>query len=205
MFSGTIFVRQREPDPSLQLPRSCWDVFDRLDGETAIGEIADTIGLSDVETFAVVRQLQQWDLIEEPTLSYPTYKGRGSEDAVTGDSETSPRPSMPDPSGDGARAHTTNGTTASAAKAAGGDPETNAIHLPTLWDWLKDATDNVKSYKNTQAFVLMEASDALASIGVANMDELEEMERCSDREVIEALEAAVENNVNEQIPDDCYR
>lgn len=202
MFSGTIFVRQREPDPHLQLPRSCWEVYDRLDGETAIGDIADVLSLSDAETFAAVRQLQQWDLIEEPILSYPTYKGR---DSVETSDEATPKTmesSMPEVSGDGARSRSSNGATSA---SSGDESDGDAIHLPTLWAWLKEATDNVKSYKNTQAFVLMEASDALASIGVANMDELEEMERCNDTEVIQALETAIENNVNEEIPEECYR
>jgi len=76
MFSGTVFERQREPDSDLKLSHSCWAVYDRLDGETSIGQIADTLGLSESEIFAVVRQLQQRNLIEEPTISYSTYKSR---------------------------------------------------------------------------------------------------------------------------------
>jgi transposase-like protein len=203
MFSGTVFVRQREPDSDLQLPRSCWAVYDRLDGDTAIGEIADTLGLSESETFAVVRQLQQRDLIEEQILSYPAYKRREDAEAPRqqGDEDAS---SVPEVAGDGARSSSMNGT-ASTTEDETTDEGTNAIHLPSLWDWLEEATDNVKAYKNTQAFVLMEASDALESVGVGNMEDLEDMERCSDPEVIQALETAIENNVNERIPERCYR
>lgn len=194
-------MRQREPDPDLTLPRSCWAVYDRLDGETTIGQIADTLGLSAAETFAAVRQLQQRDLIEEPVLSYPAYQERDQDDEA---SDAGEEASVPRTSGEGARSSTVNGTR-SATTGDGAIDEGEAIHLPTLWNWLEDATDNVKAYKNTQAFVLMEASDALESVGVGNMEDLEEMERCSDPEVIQALETAIENNVNERIPEQCYR
>ncbi len=205
MFSGTVFVRQREPDSELKLPRSCWAVYDRLDGDTSIGQIADTIGLSEAEAFAVVRQLQQRDLIEEPMLSYPAYKAReGNEKQGNGETEdpVEDEQPLPEMSGDGAAS--VNGT-ASAADERETEEASGAIHLPTLWEWLEETTDNVKAYKNTQAFVLMEASDALESVGVGNMEDLEEMERCSDPEVIRALETAIENNLNERIPEQCYR
>ena len=199
MFSGTVFVRRREPDPDLMLPRSCWAVYDRLDGETSIGQIADTLGLSAPEIFAVVRQLQQRDLIEEPTITYAAYKQQeGSDDQNTEGEETS---SLADASRNGVGSR--NGTASAAEETT--DDETDVIHLPTLWDWLEETTDNVKSYKNTQAFILMEASEALESIGVGNMDELEDLEQCSNPDVVEALEEAIENNVNEHIPDQCYR
>jgi hypothetical protein len=31
------------------------------------------------------------------------------------------------------------------------------------------------------------------------------MEQCNNPEVIQALERAIENNVDERIPDECYR
>jgi len=205
MFSGTVFVRQREPDSELKLPRSCWAVYDRLDGDTSIGQVADTVGLSEAETFAVVRQLQQRDLIEEPMLSYPAYKARGEDEeqrkVEKQDQDKAEQP-LPEMAGDGAAS--VNGT-ASAADEREAKEASEVIHLPTLWKWLEETTDNVKAYKNTQAFVLMEASDALEAVGVGNMEDLEEMERCSDPEVIQALETAIENNVNEHIPEQCYR
>jgi transposase-like protein len=204
MFSGTVFVRQREPDPNLKLPRSCWAVYDRLDGEKSIGQVAEALGLSEAETFAVVRQLQQQDLIEEPMLSYPAYQERETGEGRQTSTEATER-SVPEVSGDGARSGSANGTPSAAAVDGPTDGEAEAIHLPTLWDWLEEATDNVKSYKNTQAFVLMEASDALESIGVSNMEDLEDMEQCSDPSVVEALETAIQNNVDEHIPEQCYR
>lgn len=201
MFSGTVFTQQREPESDLTLPHSCWAVYDRIDGETSIGQIADTLGLSDPETFAAVRQLQQRDLIEEPTISYPTYKQESSdkqESSEEHDAEGESEQSLPEVSGDGAGGM--NGTT-----TADEEDTEKALHLPTLWNWLEKTTDNVKAYKNTQAFVLMEASDALEAVGVGNMDDLEDMERCSDPEVIQALETAVENNVSERIPEQCYQ
>lgn len=86
MFSGTIFVCQRKPDPSVQLPRSCWAVYERLDGKTPIGQIADALRLSEAETFAAIRQLQTRELIEESVLSYPAYLERSTEAPVNGQS-----------------------------------------------------------------------------------------------------------------------
>ncbi len=202
MYSGTIFVRQQEPDSDLKLPRSCWAVYDRVDGETTIGEIATTLGLSEPETFAVVRQLQQRDLIEEAVLSYSAHRDEkhGETDQEQDDENGQAVPQM---AGDGARTDDVNRT--ASTSETGADEASESLHLSALWDWLKEATDNVKAYKNTQAFVLMEASDALESVGVGNMEDLEEMERCSDPEVIRALETAIENNVNEHIPERCYR
>lgn len=199
MFSGTVFVRQREPDSNLKLPHSCWAVFDRLDGGTSIGEIADTLGLSQSETFAVVRQLQQRDLIEEPTMTYSAFKQQDSDQELGTDAEEDQ--SLPEMSGDGA------GGMGGSASTDDEPPENapEVLHLPTLWDWLEETADNVKAYKNTQAFVLMEASDALEAVGVGNMEDLEDMEECSDPEVIDALETAIENNVDEHIPEKCYQ
>ncbi len=80
-----------------------------------------------------------------------------------------------------------------------------ALDFPRFWEWLESKSGNVKNYKNTQAFILMEASTALAGIGVMSMDELEAMEQCDDPDVVAALESAVENNINETIPESCYR
>jgi DNA-binding Lrp family transcriptional regulator len=193
-------VQRREPASDLKLPHTCWAVYDQLDGETAIGEIADALGLSGPEVFAVVRQLQQRDLIEEPTISYSAYKtGEPEEGQVSGSEDEQ---SLPEMSGDGAG---TVNEPASTTDEDSADESVDAIHLPTLWDWLEETTDNVKAYKNTQAFVLMEASDALESVGVGNMEDLEDLERCSDPAVIQALETAIANNVNERIPEQCYR
>lgn len=210
MFAGTVFVRQRTPAPDLTLPRSCWAVYDRLDGETAIGRIADALGLSDAETFSVVRQLQRRDLIEEPVLSYPAYREQtDAETAAEGSASSSGSPesaggaeqAVSGVGGDGVRS-----TTSSPAASAGEQrPNEAALHFPTLWDWLEEATDSVKSYKNTQAFVLLEAADALNAIGVSNMGDLENVERCGKPSVVEALETAVQENVDERIPERCYR
>jgi len=88
--------------------------------------------------------------------------------------------------------------------------DTGTQRVPTLdltrfWEWLEGKSKNVKNYKNTQAFILMEASGALSSIGVESMDALEAMEECDAPNVIEALEQAVENNMNETIPESCYK
>ena len=80
-----------------------------------------------------------------------------------------------------------------------------ALHLPSFWEWLESKSANVKKYKNNQAFILMEALTALAAIGVESMDELEAMEQCDDPSVMAALEAAVENTINETIPESCYK
>jgi len=200
MFSGTVFVQRREPDPELKLPRSCWAVYDRLDGTTGIGEIADALGLSQPEVFATVRQLQQRDLIEEPTISYSAYQAGATDEERDQDSADNNQ-SLPEMSGDGAGE-----VNRSAADTDEESAESDqSLHFPTLWNWLEETTDNVKAYKNTQAFVLMEASDALEAVGVGNMEDLEELDHCSDPEVIQALETAIENNVNERIPDRCYR
>ena len=79
------------------------------------------------------------------------------------------------------------------------------LHLPSFWAWLEEHAPNVKEYKNTQAFILMETSGPLSRIGIDSMDDLQELERCDDPEVVEALEAAVENNLNESIPSSCYQ
>jgi len=210
MFAGTIFVRQRTPASHLTLPRTCWAVYDQLDGETPIGRIAGALGLSDAETFAVVRQLQRRDLIEEPVLSYPAYReqadaettGEGTASSFDSFESTSEaEQAVPEVGGDGARPAT------SASGPLAGEPCSDEVvlHLPTLWNWLEEATDSVKSYKNTQAFVLLEAADALDAIGVNNMGDLENVERCSNPAVVEALETAVRKNVDERIPERCYR
>lgn len=191
MFSGTIFVCQRQPDPSVQLPRSCWAVYERLDGKTPIGQIADALNLSEAETFAAIRQLQTRELIEESVLSYPAYMERSTGAPAN------------------ARSMPTNGTHATPASdqpsvPSGEDEADRALHLPTLWDWLGEKTDDVKSYKNTQAFVLMEAADALEAIGVGSMEDVEEVEHCRNAQVVRALETAVKNNVGESIPPRCY-
>jgi len=79
------------------------------------------------------------------------------------------------------------------------------LHLPSFWAWLEEHAPNAKEYKNTQAFILMETSGPLSRIGIDSMDDLQELERCDDPEVVEALEAAVENNLNESIPSSCYQ
>jgi hypothetical protein len=99
-------------------------------------------------------------------------------------------------------------TSAFASGSGSSDTQTQsvpAIDLSAFWDWLESKSGNVKNYKNTQAFILMEASTALAAIGVTSMDELEAMEQCDDPDVVAALEAAVENNLNESIPESCYK
>lgn len=191
MFSGTIFVCQRQPNPSVQLPRSCWAVYERLDGKTPIGQIADDLRLSEAETFAAIRQLQTRELIEESVLSYPAYMERNTQAQVNG------------------RSVSKNGTAATPTSdrppvSTNRDEDDRALHLPTLWEWLSEMTQNVKSYKNTQAFVLMEAADALEAIGVGSMEDLEEVKHCRDAQVVRALETAVKNNVGESIPSRCY-
>lgn len=261
MFSGTVFTKQGEPGPDLQLPRSAWAFYDRVDGRTSAGAIAAALGLSDAETFAAVQVLQSHALIREPLLRYADYRAARDEapgpapldappeaprEASPEASDSPPTPSPPAsqsaatgdavPSGDGSDAPTQSlhpssdaadadaNANADAEDAAPSDADASAprrypvsselatqewrvrtLHFPTLWTWLEAHASNVKDYKNTQAFILMEASDALASIGVSTLDDLKSIERCGDPDVLDALESAVENNLNESIPKKCYQ
>jgi len=106
--------------------------------------------------------------------------------------------------------YSTQAVETSAFTPGSGPVDTETERLPTLdltrfWEWLEGKSGNVKNYKNTQAFILMEASGALSSIGVESMDALEAMEECDAPNVIEALEQAVDNNMNETIPESCYK
>jgi len=97
------------------------------------------------------------------------------------------------------------GDTSSGERSAESPDAALGLHLPSFWAWLEEHAPNVKEYKNTQAFILMETSRPLSRIGIDSMDDLQELERCDDPEVVEALEAAVENNLNESIPSSCYQ
>ena len=199
MFSGTVFIRANSPTSELRLPQVCWAVYDRIDGSTPIGVIADALGVSDEEVETAVRHLRHHNLIEEPVVTYDAYREQqaastdvppASEDASLGPERNGQAGATP---GEGE------------AKRPSGDGEADALHLPTLWEWLEETTDNVKSYKNTQAFVLMEASEALQSIGISDLEDLRDLEQCSEPEVVRSLEAAIESNVEGSIPARCYR
>lgn len=270
MYSGTILSRRKEPSPDLRLPRSCWAFYDQVDGRKPVGAIADALGFSDAETFAVVQQLQSYDLVEEAIVSYADYQEAAEETAAdtdtvkqaasgaidtaeadasetdaseTGASEEAGGSSASgpagDPSGDGAAetkpieapagtseesaaqgdaaepsASTSASASASESTEASARPDEGygtriqqapTINLNALWTWLEESVDNVKDYKNTQAFILMEASGPLSQIGVETMEDLQAMQTCDDPDVVEALEQAVESNVNERIPETCYQ
>jgi hypothetical protein len=235
MFSGTIFTRAAQPPEDVRLPRSCWAFYHQVDGSSTVAAIAYDLDLSEAETFAAIRLLQSYDLVEEKTLTYAEFRHSADGAPDTSSSATAdPTPddasSAPDhgtASGDGVMPsdpeptdateeggpETGNYSTQSietpsfASGSGSSDTQTQsvpALDLPSFWEWLKSKSGNVKNYKNTQAFILMEASTALASIGITSMDELEAMERCDDPDVVAALESAVENNLNESIPESCY-
>lgn len=248
MFSGTIFTRRGEPAEALRLPRSCWAFYERIDGDTPVGEIAGALGCSDAETFAAVRLLQAHDLIREAAVTYADFRA-GRDDAsapgATPSTEASSHsgtaagdgmmPSDPAPTDRDADAGGTETASDAAQDASDGgpgagdagypEPETGSyatgsfdaadaptqtqdapvLHLPSLWEWMETLSGNVKHYKNTQAFILMEASGALDDIGVESMDDLEALDVIRDRDVMAALENAVENNLNESIPESCYQ
>lgn len=242
MFSGTVFTRAAEPPKDVRLPRSCWAFYQQVDGASTVASIAYDLDLSEAETFAAIRLLQSYDLVEEKSLTYAEFR-RSTEGAEAAEDETSatnqadptaeddasPTPAHGTASGDGvipssepkpadqpeqSNAGTGSYSTQSvdAPSFASGSASSNtqtqnvpALHLPSFWTWLESKSGNVKNYKNTQAFILMEASSALAAIGVESMDELEAMEQCDDPDVLAALEAAVENNINETIPESCYK
>jgi len=132
-------------------------------------------------------------------LTYEAYRERrsGAREAPSSSGEVQAQPN------ENGRAEAPPGAGATARDAS--TDEEVALHLPTLWTWLEEATDNVKSYKNTQAFVLMEASDALQAIGVSTLEDLRALEQCSEPAVVRSLEAAIENNVDESIPPRCYQ
>lgn len=250
MFSGTIFTRRGEPAEALRLPRSCWAFYERIDGDTPVGEIADALGFSDAETFAAVRLLQTHELIREAAVTYADFQA-GSDDAsapgatpsteapehsgtAAGDgmmpSDPAPTDRDTDPDGTEAAPGTAQDAADATSDAGAGypEPETGSyatgsldaadaadaatqtqdapvLHLPSLWEWMESLSGNVKHYKNTQAFILMEASGALDDIGVESMDDLEALDVIRDPNVMEALENAVENNLNESIPESCYQ
>lgn len=184
MLDGTIFKREQAPSDDLQLPQTCWAVYDRIDGETPIGVIADALRLTPAETFAVVQQLQAYQLIAEPVLSYATYSAQQSDDAKAASSETAD-------AGDSALSNSDTS-------------DTPVLHLPSLWDWLEDASSNVKEYKNTRAFVLMEAADVFEALGATSVEDLKALEYCRDPEAVAVIEEAVKGNTNQSIPDICY-
>jgi chemotaxis protein histidine kinase CheA len=250
MFSGTILSRRKEPSPDLRLPRSCWAFYDQVNGRKPVGAIADALGFSDAETFAVVQQLQSYDLVEEAIVSYADYQEAAEETdpstdtvkqaaddtgAVEAGAEPEPAQSAAEPSGDpsgdgaaktqpieppsGASAESDTDELDAPTEASGGADsqphedegygtriqQAPAIDLDALWTWLEESVDNVKDYKNTQAFILMEASGPLSEIGVETMEDLQALKTCDDPDVVEALEQAVESNVNERIPQTCYQ
>lgn len=204
MFDGAVYERTRKPSPQLKLPPVCWAVYERLDGTTSVGAVAEALGVELEAVETAVRRLQQQNLVAEPVVSYAEYqewKSEGRSAAEAGNGAQEPA---------GASAETANGETANRQASASGTEqedgtEPRRLHLPTLWEWIGETTGNVKSYKNTQAFVLMESSDALESVGVSDLNDLKELEWCRTPEVVDALERAVENNVGASIPDRCYR
>ena len=200
MYSGTVFTQERTPASDLQLPQTCWAFFDRVDGTTSARSIAEALHLSDAELFAVVQQLRCHDLIGEAVTTYEAYRA-SSADAAEGDAASRR-------SADHAANAAASGQTgeSGAYELEMTTQELNrTLHVPRLWSWLKSTADNVKDYKNVQAFILMEASDALESIGVEDMEDLTQLDRCSDPDVIRAFEKAVVNNANERIPEQCYQ
>lgn len=235
MFSGTVFTRAAQPPEDVRLPRSCWAFYHQVDGSSTVASIAYDLDLSEAETFAAIRLLQSYDLVEEQTLTYNEFR-RSDED--TADEDASPvdsatddvppatahgtasgdgvMPSEPEPtdtandSGPETGSYSTQSIDTPAFASGSGSSDTQTQSVPALdlsafWEWLESKSGNVKNYKNTQAFILMEASSALAAIGVTSMDELEAMEECDDPGVVAALESAVENNINETIPKSCYK
>ncbi|PEN13841.1 hypothetical protein CRI94_07200 [Longibacter salinarum] len=231
MFSGTIFSRKSDPPSSLQLPRSCWAFYHEVDGETSTSDIASDLGLSESETFSAVRLLQSHDLIAEDVVTYDAFRPQAATSEPPSPS-SSDGPSATETGGDGVESDGVESgqprredvTSADSQHETGSFDrfDTSSIdlsedrvptqtrpapelHLRALWKWMEDLSENVKNYKNTQAFILMEASGALASIGVESMDDLEALEVIKDPEVMEALETAVENNLNESIPESCYQ
>jgi DNA-binding Lrp family transcriptional regulator len=207
MFSGTLFARGREPDSNVQLSRTCWAFYDRVDGATPVAAIADALQLSEAETFAAIQQLRAHDLIRETTLTYDAYRAERG-DAPALDTSSRDEPSRDTSSRDGSSRDGQPGDGQDDAyelDLSTQELEQRTLHVPSLWSWLQSTADNVKDYKNIQAFVLMEASDALSGIGVESLDDLERLERCDDPAVIRAFEEAVANNANERIPDQCYQ
>lgn len=232
MFSGTIFSRAARPPENARLPRSCWAFFQHVDSATTVDDIARKLDLSDAEAFAAIRLLQSYGLIEEDCMTFAEFQNL-SDGAVAADEsdEASDPASVPestrgDASGDGVipsnpkpaetapesapetGSYSTDAVDTSASSSTPAGTRTQSVpvlDLTSFWKWLEGKSGNVKNYKNTQAFILMEASGALSSIGVESMDALEAMEECGDPDVIEALEQAVENNMNETIPESCYK
>lgn len=188
MYAGTIFEQAQAPDAALTLPQACWAVYARIDGRTPVQSIADALALSEAETFAAIQQLQAHNLITEAVLTYEAFQVQSE----IGDASHEPEAAASDTA------------SSTASNTASGDGAAGALHLPRLWTWLEETAANQKNYKNTQAFVLMEAADALAHIGVSDMSDLNEVQVCTDAEAIAALEEAIEHNVGTAIPDRCY-
>jgi len=207
MFSGTVFEKANTPAASLKLPRKCWALYAQIDGETPTGTIAEALELSSTETFAVVQQLQAHDLIQETVLTYAAFQEEQAEADVDAEGTSSKHEDTDAPPVEAANTltgeSTSNGTSPAVAdKAAPGGG--HALHIPRLWEWLQEASENQKDYKNTQAFVLIEASDALSQIGITDMEDLEAVRVCEDEDAVAALESAIEHNMGIPIPDRCY-
>lgn len=236
MFSGTVFTRAAQPPEDVRLPRSCWAFYQQVDGSSTVASIAYDLDLSEAETFAAIRLLQSYNLVEEKTVTYAEFR-RSADSAGEADASPAADPTTDDvspatahgtASGDGVMpsdpaptdsaeesgpetgSYSTQSIETPSFTSGSGSSDTQtqsvpALDLASFWEWLESKSGNVKNYKNTQAFILMEASTALAGIGVTSMDELEAMEQCDDPDVVAALESAVENNLNESIPESCYK
>jgi hypothetical protein len=183
-------------------------VYAQVDGNTPIGTITDALGLSNAEAFAVVQQLQAHNLITESVLTYSAFQHSQDTDAQDASaSETDSAHTSPVERADTLTgAASDNGSTDHPAQEEHHDTSSDArgLDLPQLWNWIEETTDNQKDYKNTQAFVLLEAADALSRVGITNMEDLHTTRVCDDEEAVEALESAIERNMGVTIPEHCY-
>jgi hypothetical protein len=187
-YAASVFTSVASPPSTLELPRPCWQFYHALDGETPVHAIQKRFHLSPEETASVIRMLRDHGLIEPATETYEAFR----EDTSQEDASSSPA---------------SEDTPASNAKTklhGDGAPTRTALHGPRLWEWLRERTDNVKDYKNAKAFIMMEAGDALAKTGVATPSDFDEKERFEGEDVVQALEQAVEQNLDASIPERCY-
>jgi hypothetical protein len=166
--------------------------------------IARRFGLSADELAHVVRTLRQHDLIYEPVETFAAYQ-----DVAPHLHAEASAPSSEHPSADAASDAASGARSLAQGATLSGDgaataPEHAALHLPSLWAWLEEEAENAKDYVNTQAFILVEVGDALARLGVHDVTDLDEYERVDDPELVEAMERAVERNLQTSIPDHCY-